>query len=148
MTASSEFQQLVNSSLDLKWHLNPVDATAAGLAQYDHRLGSFSPDDVRQHAAALKAMANALEACQADSLDDEIDRTALLNDIRTTVHRMEREKPHVRNPGFWTAHALDGLYLLLALTDRSAEQRTSAAVERLRAFPEYFDQGVPTIPMG
>ncbi len=145
MSARPEFEQLVSSSLDLKWHTNPVDATAAGLSQYDHLLGRFTTDDVRQHAVAFKAMANALEACQTDSLDDEIDRTALLNDVRMIVHRFEREKPHVHNPGFWAAHALDGLYLLLALTDRSPEQRTRAATERLRAFPDFFDQARATL---
>ena len=85
MSVSSEFEHLVHSSLDLKWHMSPVDATAAGLSQFDHLLGRFTADDVRQHTAAFKAIAHALEACNTECLDDEIDRTALLNHIRAIM---------------------------------------------------------------
>jgi len=131
--------------MDIRWHLDPVEASGSGLAQFDHKLGSFTTADVAQGVAALKALAGALEGVGADSLDDEIDRTAMLNDIRVTVHRFENERPHVLNPAFWLNHALDGLYQLTVAHDRSAEHLARAAEGRLRALPGFLGSAMETL---
>jgi hypothetical protein len=139
------FGQLVASCLDLKWHTDPVEATGAGLSQYDHLLGSYSVDSIERNLAAFQSLAAALEELSAESLDDEVDRTALLNDVRVTIHRFERERPHVHNPGFWLNHALDGLYLLSVARDRSEEHRTWAAESRLKALPGLLESAKGTL---
>ena len=48
---------LVPSYLDLRWHMDPVAATAQGLTEHDGRLGDFTTDGVRLHVAALKSLA-------------------------------------------------------------------------------------------
>ena len=136
---------LVPSYLDLRWHMDPVAATAQGLTEHDGRLGDFTTDSVRLHVVALKSLASSLEAATSDSIDDEIDRTALLNDVRVTIHRFTKETPHVTDPGFWLTHVLEGLYHLLALTDRPREHRARAARERLEAIPRFLDQAQATL---
>jgi len=137
----SELSQLVDSYFDLKWQMDPVEATGAGVSAHDHRLGAFDEQSISEYLAALKSIAGALEACEVETLDDEIDRTALLNDVRVTVHRFEVEKPHERDPVFWATHALEGLYLLLAVRDRSREHRARAAAERVRVLPRFLEVG-------
>ena len=137
----SEFSKLVDSYFDLKWQMDPVEATGAGVSAQDHRLGSYDAQSISEYLAALKSIAGALEACEVDTIDDEIDRTALLNDVRVAIHRFEVERPHERDPAFWATHALEGVYLLLALRDRSREHRSRAAAERIKALPKFLEVG-------
>ncbi|GIW52585.1 MAG: hypothetical protein KatS3mg081_1940 [Gemmatimonadales bacterium] len=138
MTNALKLEQLVASYLDVRWHLDPVEATAAGLREHDHRLGRFTPEDVRQHLAALRSLAGAVEQVEVDSLEDEIDRTMLLNELRMWEHRFKVEQVHIKNPGFWLGHALDGLYLLLSRSDRPLAHRAKCAASRLAEFPAFF----------
>ncbi len=145
MTSTTALTQLVDSYLDLKWTMDPVEATAAGVASHDGRLGTFGEDDVRQYAAALKSIGSYLEECPVETLQDEVDRTALLGDLRHTVHLLENEQPHVRNPTFWVSHVLEGLYLLLVFTDRPKDARSKAAADRIRGIPACLTQARETL---
>jgi len=138
----SELVQLVDSYLDLKWHIDPVEATGAGLPDHDSRLGAYDVESIGEYVAALRSIGSALEACEVGSLDDEIDRTAVLNDLRVTIHRFEVEKPQERDPAFWATHALEGLYLLLALRDRPLQHRAAAAADRIKSLPGFLDVGL------
>src|SRR5262245_26045490 len=129
--AVGSFAALEQSYLDLRWHLDPVAATQAGITTYDDRFGRFSPTALAPHVAALKALAAALEEAETEKLDDEIDRTALLNDVRVTLRRFERERPQAKNPGYWLSHLLGGLHFLLLRQDRSADARLRALRGRL-----------------
>ncbi len=142
---ASHLSNLVESYLDLKWHIDPVEATGAGISIYDDRLGAYGDDDITRYIAALKSLEAGLEACDVDSLDDEIDLTAVLNAIRITVHRFEREKPQVKDPSFWATHALEGLYLLLALRDRPRDHRADCAAKRIAAIPDFLDMAAATL---
>lgn len=137
MTAPA-LQQLTESYCDLLWNLDPVAATAAGVSRYDDRLGLYADDDVRRYVAAFKSLSSSLEECEAESLDDEVDRTALLGQIRATVHRFEHEEPHVRNPTFWVSHVLEGLHLLLVASAAPPEARAVAAAGRMRQIPSFL----------
>jgi uncharacterized protein (DUF885 family) len=142
---AAALQDLVASYLDLRWHVDPVAATTAGLTEHDHRLGCFTEEDVRQHVAAFRSLAFALEGIEVDGLEDEIDRTALLDDVRVTIHRFNIERMHRVNPSFWLEHALEGLYHLLARRDRPLEHRARAAAQRLAAMPEFLKAAQETL---
>ncbi len=114
-------------------------ATQAGLTDYDDRFGRFSPDALRPHLAALKSIGSALEGAPAESLDDEIDRTALLNDGRVTLARFERERPQAKDPAFWLSHLLGGLHFLLLRNDRTPAERVRALTGRLEDVPQLLD---------
>lgn len=145
MSAGSNVEQLAESYLDLWWHFDPVAATAAGVRAHDGRLGAHDDESVRRHVAALKSIGAALEECEVDSLDDEIDRTALLDEIRLQTYRLERERRHARDPLLWVYHVLDGLYFLLAFEDRPKAHRAAAAAARVRAVPAYLETGRATL---
>ena len=130
---------LARSYLDLRWNFDPAAGTAVGDAPSDARLGSFDDVSVRRQLAAFRAMAGAVEELEIADLQDEIDRTALLDDIRVTVFRFQHERPHVHDPAFWLSH-LFGAYhgLIRARRPTSTERRAAAALARLQATPEFL----------
>jgi uncharacterized protein (DUF885 family) len=86
-----------------------------------------------------------VEELEPEQLAQEIDRTALLGEIRSSVYRLEHEKPHVRNPGFWLGHLFQGLYSLIARSGGDPAARVSAVVSRLDATPSFLEQAGATI---
>jgi len=139
------FREIEKSYFDLRWHLDPVAATQAGLKTYDDRYGRFGPTVLGPHLAALKSIATALEETTAAQLEDEIDRTALLNEIRVTIRRFERERPQAKDPGFWLNHLLGGLHFLLSRHDRSPDERAHALTGRLDDVPRLLDDARATL---
>ena len=143
--AVAPFRELERSYFDLRWHLDPVAASQAGVTAYDDRYGRYGPDTLEPHLAALKSLAVALEEASTDQLEDEIDRTALLNEMRVSVRRFERERPQVRDPGFWLSHLLGGLHVLLLRHDRPPDGRARAIAARLEDVPRFLDDARATL---
>ena len=137
---AADFRELVRSYLDLRWQIDPVAATQAGVRAHDARLGAYARADVRIAVAALKAMSLAFEECEADALADEIDQTAVLNDLRIATARFEQERPHERNPEFHVTHLLTAFFSLMARTDRPADERGIALAARLAAAPRFLTE--------
>ena len=129
---------LCRSYLDLKYHFDPAAASSAGLVSHDARLGRFDAETTREHLSALRAVAGAIEELESDDLQAEIDRTALLGEIRSSAFRLEHERPHVRNPAFWLSHVFQGLYAILSRRNGAIAARAPAALERLRAIPDFL----------
>jgi uncharacterized protein (DUF885 family) len=136
---------LCRSYLDLKYHFDPAAASGAGLVSHDGQLGRFDDATVRAHVAALRSIAGAVEELEVEDLQEEIDRTALLGEIRTGIFRLEHERPHERNPVFWINHLFQGLYAVLARSGESAAGRAPAALERLRRVPACLDGARATL---
>lgn len=133
-----EYRDLVRSYLDLRWQLDPVAATQAGVHMHDGRLGDFGRPQVKAALAALKATAAAFEYCEVESLADEVDQTAVLNDLRSTIARFEKEKPQEASAEFHISHLLNGLFALLLRPDEPVEARGRALAARLQATPRFL----------
>ena len=101
-----------------------------GDAASDPRLGSFDDVSIRRQLAAFRAMAGAVEEMEIADLQDEIDRTALLDDIRVTIFRFQHERPHVHDPAFWLTH-LFGAYQ--GLLDRAGDEPVCGRAARRKA---------------
>jgi uncharacterized protein (DUF885 family) len=125
--------------------MDPVAATQAGVSGYDDRYGRFSATALAPHLAALKSIASALEEVNAVDLDEEIDRTALLNEVRVAIRRFDKLKPQSKNPEFWLSHLLGGLHHLLLSADRSPAEKAAAAVGRLEDIPAFLDDVKATL---
>src|SRR5467141_1986349 len=131
-------RDIEKSFFDLYWHLDPVAATQAGVLGHDDHYGRFTPAALAPHLAALKSIAGALEGANAADLDEEIDRTALLNEIRVMLRRFEKLKPQAKNPEFWLSHLLGGLHHLLLSADRTPPEKAAAAIGRLEDIPDFL----------
>ena len=143
--AVGTLRELEGSYFDLRWLMDPVAATQAGITTYDDRYGHFAGPALTAHLAALKAVASALEETDAEQLDEEIDRTALLNEMRVTLRVYERERPQERNPEFWLSHVLNGLHYLLLRADRAPEAQAAALAGRLEQVPRLLDEARATL---
>src|SRR5712671_2644854 len=132
-------RDIEQSFFDLYWHLDPVAATQAGVTGYDDRYGRYSRAALAPHLAALKSIALALEAANAADLEEEIDRTALLNEIRVMVRRFEKIRPQAKNPEYWLSHLLGGLHHLLLSADRTPDEKAVAAIGRLEDIPDFLE---------
>ncbi|HET8649524.1 MAG TPA: DUF885 family protein, partial [Gemmatimonadales bacterium] len=136
---------LCQSWLDLKWHFDPAAGSAAGDTASDGKLGRYDAESMRTHLAAFRALAGAVEQLDTDELSEEIDRTALLDEIRSTITRLSAERPAVRNPEFWLSHLFQGFYALLSRPGGSLAERAPAALDRLREVPAFLASARATI---
>ena len=136
---------LARSYLDLRWNFDPAAGTAAGDANSDARLGTFDDVSVRRQLAAYRAMASAVEELEIADLQDEIDRTALLDDIRVSVFRFQHERPHVHDPAFWLSHLFGAYHGLIQRAGEEPERRAAAALARLQATPEFLATATATL---
>jgi uncharacterized protein (DUF885 family) len=137
--AVGKLGDIIRSYFDLHWHLDPVGATQAGVPGQDDRYGRYGAEALAPHLAALRSISLALEETLADGLDEEIDRTALLNEVRVTLRRYEQLRPQATNPEFWLSHLLSGLHHLLLSADRSPADKAAAVLGRLEDIPAFLD---------
>jgi hypothetical protein len=141
----SEAEKIYQSYFDLRWHFDPAAATEAGVVAQNGRLGEFDSDSMRAHLAAFRSLSLAVEGLEFDDIQEEIDRTALLNEIRCTLFQFEHEQPHVRNPVFWLNHLFRALYGLLDRQDATRESLAGQALARLRATPAFLRSAANTL---
>ena len=134
---------LLNSYLDLRRHFDPAAASAAGTVSADARLGAFDARSMREHLAAFRSVAGAIEDLEIDDLEEEIDRTALLADLGSLLSRFEQERPHVHDPGFWVEHAYLAVQSLLERPEPDAV--APAALARIAALPDFLESARGTI---
>ncbi|MFN2399877.1 MAG: DUF885 domain-containing protein [Gemmatimonadaceae bacterium] len=137
---SARLAAVLDGYLDLRWRIDPVEASAAGIHTFDGKLANFDALSVREYIAALRAYALSLEEEEADSLDDEIDRTAALHAVRHDLLVLEREKPFARDPAYHLTHALNGIFVLLVRNGAGPDHRARAVLERLREIPAFLDR--------
>lgn len=135
---------LCRSFLDLWFHFDPAAATRAGIPGQDDRLGSYDPDSIRLHVAALRSIAGAVEDLDIEDGDDEIDRTALLDHLRVLLFRFEHEHPWRRSPALWVRHACDALDSLM-VRELPDEGTATALLARIRALPRFFTEARSTL---
>ena len=139
----SAIDELCRSYFDVRWHFDPAAASAAGRTEQDGRLGRFDADAVREHLAAVRSLASAAEELDVEDDQQEIDRTALLDDMRVLGFRFDHEQPHRRNPAFWLRHVRDALVAVLGRPDGGAT--AGVVAERLRDIPPFLDAAVDTL---
>ena len=142
---SERLADVLEGYLDLRWRMNPVEGTFVGRPEFDAELPHFDSASLREYAAALRAYTSSLEEVEADSLDDEIDRTATLHAARHDLLVLEREKPHARNPSHALLTALNGIHLLLVRDASDPGQRASALVARVQALPRFLDEAAAAL---
>ncbi len=142
MTATAD---LYRSYLDLRWHFDPAAATAAGVKGHDARLGDFSVERMREHLAAFKAIASAAEQLEIEDQDEEIDRTAFLDEVRIRIARFEKERPHVHDPGYWLSHLYRGFHSILRLRDGDPRDQAAGLLGRLGATPAFLRTARATV---
>jgi hypothetical protein len=128
---------LANRYFHEAWRLDPVDATDAGVHDYDRTLGSYGADayaerlDVaRRYLASARAIDPGSMGAEA-SYDAEIFESKLEERI-LELGTLERWK---HDPAQYTSIASDGVYQLLARNFAPLPERVEAIVARERQIP-------------
>ncbi|MGH7594288.1 MAG: hypothetical protein ACRELE_10630, partial [Gemmatimonadales bacterium] len=131
-------EALLASYLDLARHLDPLRYPDESPPEIAHRLGRFDPASLRAQISALRSVGNALEDLEdVDALDDEVDRTMLLDSIRADMVRLEGMLANeTSNPALPLRHLSDALQALMG-EDFDAECEV-ALRERVAAVSGYL----------
>ena len=111
---SVPFSAVLGGYLDLRWRLNPVEATFHGLPEFDGLFPQYDAESVREQLAALVSYENAIEEADAETLAEEIDRTAVLHSLRHDMLLLGKERQFVHDPAYHLLHVVNGIFLLLA----------------------------------
>ncbi len=93
--------ELALSFLDLWHHFDGVEASRTDRFGPAPVLASLDDQTLTQHAAAFRSLAHAVEELELDSLDEEVDRTILIDAIRVRLRRVEHDRPDRRSPALW-----------------------------------------------
>jgi hypothetical protein len=131
--------ELCASFRDLESHFDPA---AEG------RLGRFDTATVREHLAAFRAIEAGVEELEVEDAADEIDRTALLDDIRVTIFRYQHERPHIRNPAFWLLRLCEAAALRLNVPSTSlgaGSPSDRSSLDLLKSVPAFLQGAEATI---
>ena len=134
-TALSE--EFVEESLRL-W---PVEATAAGIHDYDDRLPDDTPDGFRARSAWLRDLEQRLAASvtwEELPTEQRVDFALLRSRISVLRAELEEIRAHARDPIACLRTALDGVALLVTRPFAPLEERREAIISRLMAIPEYL----------
>lgn len=131
-------EALLASYLDLARHLDPLRYPDESPREIDHRLGRFDAASLKAQVSALRSLANALEDLDdVDVLDDEVDRTMLLDSIRADIVRIDgMATSETSNPALPVRHLNDAL---LSLMGEDFDAECEAALrERIAAVPGFL----------
>jgi hypothetical protein len=132
----SALDSLLDSYLDIARQRDPLRYPVDAPAETRFRLGQFDPLALRAHAMALRSIANAAEELgEIDALDDEVDRTMLLDTLRADlIDCMAWADAESCNPAMPLQHIVAALRQVLGDGDR--EPDSSALQARIAVVPD------------
>jgi hypothetical protein len=136
---SAPLSAVMAGYLDLRWRLNPVEATYHGVTELDGTFAAYDPESVREQLAALASYENAIEEAEAETLAEEIDRTAVLHSLRHDLLLLGQERKFAHDPSFHLMHAVNGIFLLLTRGGANSVERAVAVLARLQALPAFLE---------
>jgi hypothetical protein len=146
---TQDLDALLASYLDLARHLDPLRHPDEAPEELRQRLGRFDTPWLVAQAAALRSIAHAIEDLETvESLDDEVDRTMLLDTIRGDILAIEAvTQAEGANPTLALRHAMNALLELMGEGfDAAAEAALRARIAALPEFLATIQQDTRPIP--
>ncbi len=138
-----DFKNLTDKILDFEWESHPVGATGQGIHRYDHLLGDYSEDKLREINRTEREFIIKLEAIPARELssDELIDCSILIGQLSARTSEYEEFNPYEKDPGIYPMIGLVGVYLLSVREFAPLPQRAEAILSRLRQIPQLLEEG-------
>jgi uncharacterized protein (DUF885 family) len=136
------FNGLCEEFVELYMKYQPVEATAAGIHDYDGAFGDDSPAGLQERAAWLRDLEQRVVTSvrwESLPLEQRVDYGLLRSRIAALRADLEEIKVYQRNPAFYPDNALQGVFLLLAREFAPLEERKEPILSRLNAIPAYLD---------
>ena len=121
-----------------KFH--PSAGTQAGFHRYDNTLEDYSRASIDMEIVALKDSEKRVAAVDASGLSPAtvVDRDLLLNNIRGQLLTLEVIRPWEKNPDTYSSGVTNSIFLIMARTFSSPEQRLQSVIAREKQIPSVF----------
>lgn len=135
------FTALIEEFVEITLRHQPVQATAAGIHDYDHRLPNDTPDGFRERSSWLRDLEQRLVASVPwEELPHEqrVDYALLRSRISAMRADIEEIKSQAKNPSIYPETAQKGIHLLTRAF-APLEERKEAILARMMAVPDYLD---------
>jgi hypothetical protein len=110
------FTQLSEEFVELYMRHHPVQATRAGIHDYDAKLPDDSPEGVRERIVWLRDLEQRLVASvpwQELPIEQRVDYGQLRSQLAAMRADLEEIKMYARNPSIYPETALAGVFLLM-----------------------------------
>jgi len=135
------FSALSEEFVELFLRYHPVEATRAGIHDYDHVLPNDTAEGIKDRSTWLKDLEHRLVASvpwQELPVEQRVDYALLRARIAALRADLDEIKVHARNPVLYPETALHGIFLLLARSGAPLEERKEAILDRMLAVPDYL----------
>jgi uncharacterized protein (DUF885 family) len=142
------FSALGEEFVEVFMRQHPVEATGAGIHDYDAQLPDDSPNGMRERTHWLRDIEQRLVASvpwKELPLEHRVDYALLRARIAGLRADLEEIKIHARNPGLYPETALRGIFYLLARPFAPLEERKEAILARMLAVPDYLKAVRPNL---
>jgi len=137
------FERWLNEFFGVFYRRNPVDATFAGIHEYDHLLPDTSPEAIEAALGEIDGLRASLAALPDEPLTEAERHDRQLAEGFLDIRAWEYSSQHFQagSPSYYTGEAV---FSILALFHRDSEpltERVAAATARMEAIPGLLAQG-------
>jgi len=135
---ATDWPEVVDRALQLRWELAPGHATALGVRGYDKRLPRYGGRDLKRAVDRLTQVVQQLYAIEPAALSwlEQVDRQLLIADLRLSLHGLVEEGRPLFSPLEPIEETIEGLVALYLSDSGALDDRLSALAERLLQLPE------------
>ena len=120
-----------------EWRLNPIDATRAGVHDYDDKLGSFSSDGFDERLDLARRYLDSVKAIDPGTMGAEAtyDAQILESRLESTILQLGTLERWRHDPALYARAASNGVYGLLARDFAPLPGRVRSVVAREKQIP-------------
>jgi uncharacterized protein (DUF885 family) len=142
------FSALSEEFVELYMRHHPVQATMAGIHDYDSKLPDDSAKGLNERVMWLRDLEQRLVASvpwKELPTEQRVDYGLLRSRLAAMRADLEEIRIHTRNPAIYPETALTGIFLLMARQFAPLEERKEAILARLLAVPDYLKSVRPNL---
>ena len=138
-----QFQQVSDEYFDKVYFPNqPSSGTLTGYHEYDTQLEDYSRKKVDAWIADLASFQRRVESVPEAGLDatTRADREMVINDIRSTLLRLDTIRTWEKNPDMYSSGIANGAFTLMERKFAPPDERLRSLIAREKLMPSRLDQ--------
>jgi len=138
-----QFQHVSDEYFDQVYFPNqPTVGTLTGYHQYDTQLEDYSQKRIDAWMADLSSFERRIETISAAGLDETTrgDREMVLNDIRSTLLRLDTIRTWEKNPDMYSGGIANGAFSLMERKFAPPDDRLRSLIAREKLMPSRLDE--------
>jgi uncharacterized protein (DUF885 family) len=137
-TSSGDYHKLVDDYFGAYFQFHPLEATAAGLHQYDTRLEDFSAAAREAEARRVRDFASKFDQIDPPKLstEDAADLAFLKSAIKDRLLELETIQMWRKDPNGYAGSVTTAIFLLITRNFAPPEERLRSVIARERQIPD------------